>query len=245
MLSLLRTGRWIGFTSLVVVAIVAFGLLSMWQWSRAEDRRAERTALQARLEAPPLPLPDLLPAGTALSPDLEWRQVIVRGDYTGDQELVRRKPLEGRNGFWVMSALRTEGGELAWILRGWMPVEDRAEAAATAPAVPTGPVTVVGRLRAISPGSPLPVDVPVGQITEVSVEQLRPAADFSAYLELTAAEPPSSLQAVPAPQIDEGRNISYAVQWLLFAAVAMAGWWFFLRREAREDGVVSEPAAVS
>ena len=35
------------------------------------------------------------------------------------------------------------------------------------------------------------------------------------------------------PVIDEGRNISYAVQWILFALVALAGWFFFLRREAR------------
>lgn len=28
-------------------------------------------------------------------------------------------------------------------------------------------------------------------------------------------------------------NISYAVQWILFALVAFAGWFFFLRREAR------------
>ena len=44
---LLRTRRWIGFTAVVVLAIVAFGLLSAWQWSRAEERRAERSALEA------------------------------------------------------------------------------------------------------------------------------------------------------------------------------------------------------
>jgi cytochrome oxidase assembly protein ShyY1 len=37
------------------------------------------------------------------------------------------------------------------------------------------------------------------------------------------------------PTIDEGRNISYAIQWLIFATVAIAGWFVFLRREARED----------
>jgi cytochrome oxidase assembly protein ShyY1 len=39
------------------------------------------------------------------------------------------------------------------------------------------------------------------------------------------------------PEVNEGQNISYAVQWLLFAGVAMAGWFFFLRREAREDAL--------
>jgi cytochrome oxidase assembly protein ShyY1 len=41
------------------------------------------------------------------------------------------------------------------------------------------------------------------------------------------------LVIVPLPQIDEGQNISYAVQWILFALVAMVGWFVFLRREAR------------
>ena len=45
---------------------------------------------------------------------------------------------------------------------------------------------------------------------------------------------------LPVPTIDEGQNISYAVQWLLFAAVAMGGWFFFLRREAIEEAALRE-----
>ena len=44
---------------------------------------------------------------------------------------------------------------------------------------------------------------------------------------------------VPArrPDVDEGRNISYAIQWILFAIIAIGGWFFFLRREARDERV--------
>jgi cytochrome oxidase assembly protein ShyY1 len=45
---------------------------------------------------------------------------------------------------------------------------------------------------------------------------------------------------MPAPVIDETQNISYALQWLVFAAVAITGWWFFLRREAREDAATGD-----
>ena len=41
------------------------------------------------------------------------------------------------------------------------------------------------------------------------------------------------LVIVPLPDIDESQNISYAVQWILFALVAIVGWFVFLRREAR------------
>ena len=40
------------------------------------------------------------------------------------------------------------------------------------------------------------------------------------------------LVIVPLPDIDESQNISYAVQWILFALVAIVGWFVFLRREA-------------
>ena len=45
MLALLKTRRWVGFTAIVVVSIIGFGLLSRWQWSRADEQRAERLAI--------------------------------------------------------------------------------------------------------------------------------------------------------------------------------------------------------
>ena len=74
----------------------------------------------------------------------------------------------------------------------------------------------IARLTALDPSTlPLP-GTPPGFI-----QQRDPVAD--------------GLVAVPRPQPDAGRNISYAVQWLLFAAVALVGWWYFLRREAADD----------
>ena len=54
------------------------------------------------------------------------------------------------------------------------------------------------------------------------------------YLQQTASEPTDPVVLVPLPEPDDLQNISYAVQWLLFAAVAIGGWYFFLRREAKE-----------
>ena len=63
-------------------------------------------------------------------------------------------------------------------------------------------------------------------------------AGQSVTLAVTASDPAQeALIPVPLPEVDEGQNISYAVQWLLFAGVAMAGWFFFLQREAREDAM--------
>jgi cytochrome oxidase assembly protein ShyY1 len=49
------------------------------------------------------------------------------------------------------------------------------------------------------------------------------------------------LAFVSAPQIDDTMNLSYAGQWLLFAGVAIVGWYIFLRREAKEDSRDTAP----
>jgi cytochrome oxidase assembly protein ShyY1 len=59
---------------------------------------------------------------------------------------------------------------------------------------------------------------------------------MTGYIQLLESTPEmAGLVPVPRPTIDEGQNISYAVQWLLFAAVGIIGWFIFLRREAIED----------
>ncbi len=90
-----------------------------------------------------------------------------------------------------------------------------------------------------SADDPEPNDLPPGQVS--SLVPARLGADVTPlYLEATASEPmdPEVLR-IPAPAIDETQNISYAVQWMVFAAIAITGWWFFLRREAREDAAAS------
>ena len=74
---------------------------------------------------------------------------------------------------------------------------------------------------------------------------LPPAGDaLPAYIQLSASEPPQDgLIALPLPEVDEARNISYAIQWLLFAMVAIGGWFFFLRREAKDDAAAALQSA--
>jgi cytochrome oxidase assembly protein ShyY1 len=84
-------------------------------------------------------------------------------------------------------------------------------------------------------GAPEPTDLPEGQVSGLVPARL--GADVTdIYLEVAASEPQDpQLTRLPAPVIDETQNISYALQWMVFAAVALTGWWYFLRREARED----------
>lgn len=230
MWSLLKTRRWIAFTLLVVFAITAFGLLSRWQWQRAEEERTARVAWATQAAERSQSLPD------AVRDPREWLPVRVAGEFDASSTvLVRQRPLDGRNGFWVVTALDTELGRV-WVNRGWVPVSGAATGSVDAPVPPSGPVVVEARLRL--PGSsdtPEPADLPEGQVS--SLVPARLGADIpDFYLEAVASAPTDpGVTRIPAPAIDETQNISYALQWMVFAAVALAGWWFFLRREARED----------
>ena len=245
MLALLRTRRWLGFTAVVIGAIVAFGLLSAWQWSRAEQHRQERLALQAAAEseATPFAAIDLSQGVTAGD---EWRPVVVDGTYLpGAEVVVRKRPLNAQNGFWVMSALETQEGTVVWVNRGWMPTGVDALATPVVPDPPSGPVEVTGYLRAFEQADPDRNEgLPAGQVAAPAAVLLPDVGAVDrAYVQLISSAPEQeSLVPLPLPDVDEGRNISYAVQWLLFAGVAMAGWYFFLQREAREDAMAAAGA---
>ncbi len=236
--SLLKTRRWIAFSLLVVVAIAAFGLLSRWQWQRAEEERTAREAWAVQEATSPVSLAE------AVGSPREWSPVRVEGRFSPESTvLVRQRPLDGRNGFWVVSALDTPDGRV-WVNRGWIPATGAATGVVSAPPPPSGPVIVEARVRLSDPAPAAePTDLPSGQVSALIPARL--GADVeSIYLEAIASEPTDpEVTRIPAPVIDETQNISYALQWLVFAIIAVTGWWFFLRREAREDRASGAPAA--
>lgn len=217
---------------LVLAAIIAFGLLSRWQWARAEERRADRIELQAETAEPPVGWT------TATSDPIEWRPVTLSGTYDSSATvLIRQRPLDGRNGFWVATPLRQMDGTRVWVNRGWVPVEGTATAEQPAPTPPDGDVSITGWLRVGErTPDPAPTDLPRGQASAVDPVAFDGDGAPALYVQMESSVPvDASVTPIPVPVIDEGRNVSYAIQWLLFAAVAIGGWLFFLRREARED----------
>jgi cytochrome oxidase assembly protein ShyY1 len=231
-LALLRTRRWLGFTALVITAILAFGLLSRWQWHRAEEKRVQRAAM----ESAQLAVAVNLPAGAAADAVRPWQRVTVSGEYRPDSELVvRKRPLNGANGYWVLAPLDTSDGRTVWISRGWIPASGPATELPTLPPSPAGPIRVEGSWRQFEdvPAADQ-AGLPAGMLAGVDPDALPGGTDVDGYLQALEADDPA-LTALPVPTIDEGQNISYAVQWLLFALVAIGGWLVFLRREAIED----------
>lgn len=226
MLSLLRTRRWLSFTALVILVIIAFGLLSRWQWERAAEKQALGSEMTAAREADPI-----RPSASLH----EWTPVRISGTYDAEHEVVvRKRPQDTINGFWIMTPLVTDLGAV-WVNRGWLRAVGNAMTYPDVPPAPLGEVTVTGMWRHWQQARTT-TGLPAGMISDVDPVVLPVETRLDGFVQLTASNPPQNgLDSVLLPEIDDSRNISYAVQWILFALVCIGGWFFFLRREARED----------
>ncbi|MFE3266028.1 SURF1 family protein [Streptomyces sp. NPDC059215] len=236
----LLTPRWWGINVFVLLAIPFCIFMGSWQLSRFEDRvqdqrDAGEQAAAARTD-PARPLRELLP----VDKDTSGKQAVATGRY-GRQLLVPGRELNGRHGFYVLTLLRTDGGQALPVVRGWLPgTADPAKA----PAAPAGEVTVTGALQVSeSPGSDgvsAAGGLPAGQtgaISSASLVNLVPYKVYDAWITLAKAD--SGMTAVPAtaPQgtgldLKAFQNLGYTGEWFVFAGFVVFMWFRLLRREA-------------
>jgi cytochrome oxidase assembly protein ShyY1 len=259
MLELLRQRRWLGFTVFALAMVTLCLLLSRWQWHRYEQRTQENARMDAALSAPPVDIAQLLtptPAQAApspLDPALVWRMVSATGTFDPAGEVaVRRRPLDGHNGFWIITPLVTDAG-VVLVNRGWAPAGKDTATAPEVSSAPTGIVTVTGRLRA--PEQTKTTDAPpAGQAWAADPQALLATQHlprFDAYIELRTGTPASSAGLTVLTE-DPGHrgwnNVVYSVQWVLFALVGLLGWWRLLRQEEQQRARrarIGAPASVT
>ena len=245
--------KWLGLLFAVLIIVPAFFALSRWQLNRLDERRHYNDLLTSHSSAAPVPLDSLMTAGaatTSVTEDLRWRQVTVTGHYdSGHQRLVRKRPLDGADGFWVATPLLTSAGSTVIVNRGWIAVSGAATESPTVPLAPPGEVTVIGRIQPsqLSEGAQ-PSDMPVGQVSDLDVvvigHELGPV--YPGYLELISSTPAqqTGLKLIPLPDLTDGPHLAYAIQWVLFAGVTVAGYVMLARREREyETDLAAERAA--
>jgi surfeit locus 1 family protein len=218
------TTRRIAIIGLLLIAALCVRLGS-WQVARLSERRAVN---QAALAARAKPALDLGVDAARTAEELTDRWVEARGVYDREHEIVLRgQAFQGAPGVYVVTPLRLAGSEAAvLVLRGFVPAPD-AVRADVASLVEPGRVRVRGLATPVASGAGRPLEH-TGQTTwaRLDLDALRERMPYPLLPVLVRQTPDPSLprlpRRLPPPELDDGPHLSYAIQWFLFAAMAVA-----------------------
>ncbi len=235
----LRQPRWLALGFVVLLVVPSFVLLSRWQLSRLDQRRHANAVVTDNAYATAVPVGRVMAPGAPVSSigdGQTWLSVTAVGRYDASRQvLVRKRPLQGANGFWVTTPLVTTSGAVLVVNRGWVEAAGGAAVAQEVPAPPTGTVTVTGRIQPSEAAPvPQPTDLPARQITDLDVGLVAGSSEvYPGYVDLVSSDPAQAegLTPIPLPDLSEGPHLSYALQWVFFAGVAIAGFVLLIRRE--------------
>ena len=93
--------------------------LGFWQLSRAEQKTALQQAIEHQFQLPPMNLAQLQSDPSAWAQT--HRRVQLQGEWLNNQTVfLDNRAHHGRVGFWVMTPLRVQAGQVVWVQRGWV-----------------------------------------------------------------------------------------------------------------------------
>jgi surfeit locus 1 family protein len=214
--------------------------LGVWQIARLQQKRAANASLRAAMLAPPVEIGAVAPPFGAV----RHRRVHARGHYDETRQLLLTGLLHlDQPGVHVLTPLVLDGGGTVMVDRGWLNAPD-AMSARPRDFAEAGNREVLGVAESIAAGvagtpwRPLAGDSLGGWTTHrLALDSLRARMPFAVAAYTVRQLPSPELPAQPvreAPEpLDEGMHLSYAVQWFLFAAAAMAGAVFLAFRPAK------------
>ncbi len=224
--------------ALTVAGCAAFIALGNWQTHRAQEKRALAARVDAALAGPPLKLP----AHQVEAGNFVLRRVVAEGEFVPAHTVyLDNKIHQGRVGYEVVTPLRLAGGNLHVLVdRGWTPAGPRRE---NLPQVPTpgGEQRIEGLALARLPRA----FEPFPRTRQGRVWQNLPLADFSKasglallplVIEQRSVTPDGLARDWPHPDSGAARNESYALQWYLFAVLALVLFVVHSYRAGRRRG---------
>ena len=245
----LLSRRWLLFA--VVVVVLAYGcyLLGRWQFHRLHDRKAENAVVRVNLQAPPLPVGQVLAPGREPSGRDEWRRVEATGTYEPAASVViRYQTRDGAAGVDVVTPLRTAAGPLLLVDRGWLQTGNVGVDTVDAPAPPAGRVRVVGWVRADATGSA--ASVTDGSARAISSRRIAPTLDRPVYGGFVDAQsetprPDTPLVKAELPDLGNGPHFFYGLQWWFFGVLAVFGFGYLAYDERRKARGAAAAAGTS
>lgn len=246
----LFTGKWItGFIFCILASLLCL-YLGTWQWDRKEDLDHKNSLITSNYDAKPLPLEDNPDIFSTFDPDTQWKPVEMTGHYVKeDQLLVRNRPYEGLNGYDIIVPFQTLTGSLVLIDRGWVSAEsvDADPNGSQIPQTPNGKLTVIARVH--NSESATGKDSPDGQVASLNLNEIASKTSDSlatgAYGMLKEETPSPAVSPAKAvkPELDTGPNLSYSVQWAVFALMCYFAYFWLARQKVRNDEIDAQIAA--
>ena len=166
----------------------------------------------------------------------EWQSVSTVGKFdTRSQILLRNRYSEGVYGFELLTRFTDMSGETFWVDCGWIKAGESAKDQPKLPELPTGQVSITGRLRldsSLPTGSffAIPRNKTDGLISKANAQSGSRTENF--YIDLLEGSDNSLTPDVPAqlPELTDGPHMAYALQWLFFAGLVVYG-RFLIRRD--------------
>ncbi|MFD6566591.1 SURF1 family protein [Micromonospora profundi] len=255
----LLSPRWLGALALTLVASAVMVWLGNWQLDRYQGRTEVNERIDAGLRMAPVPLSEAFRAptggpGTAGPPPAEdkvWSRITATGRYDPSNTiLVRGRTADSRVGFEVLTPLVLADGTALLVDRGWIPpAPGGATAQPSVPATPTGDVTVVGRVHETESGAGTVARrnglLETRRVGVPGLARELPYPVYGGYLLLDEQTPPADpvFKAVPVGHANNWQNFGYVVQWWLFAVMALFGYGWVARREARRAAGIDTTTA--
>ena len=238
--------KWILSHVFVLFMVVAFINLGFWQLSRLQEKKDRNQRVTDRREQPVAEAASLAePGDFDTAGGLEFRRATATGTYLVDQEvIVRSRSRESSPGSWILTPLKLSDGTALVVNRGWISNSGQYLSVPKRYRAPAGTVTVTGLVRKTETrGSFGPTDPKTGTLSNLAradvarLDQQVPEKLLPFVLQLQTQVPRIKLtdpKTVPAPELDEGPHLSYALQWFTFATMTVIIYPLILRRRARE-----------
>ena len=239
---------WLG----AIVGALAFTaacwlILAPWQFNRNSETAATNHGIDTALTATPVPVRSLLSTNREPAQQAIWQPVTATGVFDTNpahQYYVRlRQDAQGLPVSEVVLPMRLTDGTVLLVDRGDQSVQD-IKANVPPPPVPTGVVTVTGRVqqdqtdpRNRQPGLlaglrqayAVNADVLAGPVGTVGPS----GTVLQGYIQLVD-DSPGVLTEIGMPQTDSGPYLSYALQWCAFGAMSLLAICYFIFREATD-----------
>jgi cytochrome oxidase assembly protein ShyY1 len=234
--------RWI-ITALLVLLLAGVCVqLGRWQLHRLDERKSRNEVTRTNLAAPPAPVADVVGPDHVIGQQHDWRTAVVTGRYDASKQVViRYRNISDRPGFEIVTPLMMADGTAILVDRGFLARQGGELAPTSIPAVPSGEVTVTGRLRRSEQGGHTSGGVPVdGTARLINGPDFAKALSlplYDGYVTVDKQEPAAdpAFDGLPAPEIDNGPHFFYALQWFFFALMAIGGLVYFSRRDVQDD----------